>query len=462
MYTTLSIRTKLFLIVLSLSCLFSCKKWIDIPPPNDFIISEVMFSDEILATGAVSGIYGKMMGESGLFSNSGTTIYAGMCADELRFFFNNPINQFAENQILLSMHDSISNLFWEPAYNVIYTTNLCLEKIGASTGIPAFYKRTLMGECYFLRAFTYFHLVNLFGPVPLCVVSDWRITSKLGRAPVNEIYDRIISDLLIAQATLPENYDSIYGGGGKGRATKWAATALLARVYLYRQNWSAAEQQASSVINSLQFNLVANLNDVFLTSSTEAIWQLYPVKYGINTWEGNLLITPSNVFPSFIVIPQLLQSFEALDQRKQDWIGKKTLSGNDYYYPAKYKIMAGIDVTEYYMALRLAEQYLIRAEARAHQDKLQEALSDVNIIRNRAGLPEITDGNQQEVLNIIEQERRSEFFAEWGHRWYDLKRTDRANAVLSFKPNWQSTDQLWPIPNIEIRKNIYLTQNPGY
>src|SRR5690606_40581539 len=109
---------------------------------------------------------------------------------------------------------------------------------------------------------------------------------------------------------------------------------------------------------------------------------------------------------------------------------------------------------------RFAEQYLIRAEARAMQGKLSGAIADVDKIRQRAGLELISDTNpaidKEALLNIIFQERKLELFSEWGHRWFDLKRTGRASAVLSsIKPQWQDTDILYPVPEEERSKNPY-------
>jgi hypothetical protein len=116
------------------------------------------------------------------------------------------------------------------------------------------------------------------------------------------------------------------------------------------------------------------------------------------------------------------------------------------------------------VVLRFAEQYLIRAEARAWQNKIEDAVTDINAIRLRAGLHELEKNiSKEECLQAIEQERRTEFFAEWGHRWINLKRTGNANAVLSkVKSNWQYYDTLYPIPFAELETAPNLEQNPGY
>lgn len=119
------------------------------------------------------------------------------------------------------------------------------------------------------------------------------------------------------------------------------------------------------------------------------------------------------------------------------------------------------------MVLRLAEQYLIRAEARTKLNNLSGAIKDINVIRKRAGLLLISDTKSElsksELMDYIMYERKYELFSEWGPRWLDLKRTERASQVLkSIKPLWQDTDLFYPIPEEERIKNPNLTQNDGY
>ena len=116
------------------------------------------------------------------------------------------------------------------------------------------------------------------------------------------------------------------------------------------------------------------------------------------------------------------------------------------------------------MVFRLAEIYLIRAEAAMNLNKFSDAKADINIVRIRAGLSNILANDLSSLKLAIEQERRAEFFCEWGHRWYDIKRTGRANTILSplKGATWQSTDTLWPIPQQEINLNPSLSQNQGY
>jgi len=173
--------------------------------------------------------------------------------------------------------------------------------------------------------------------------------------------------------------------------------------------------------------------------------------------------------PTFFLSISLLNSFEPGDLRKvttgtNGWLGKNTVGGVDYYYPKKYRARTSSPITEYDIVFRLAEQYLIRAEARVKQNKISEATLDLNMIRNRAGLLNTTATDQTSLSLAIQHERQVEMFAEWGNRWLDLKRTGIINSVLAPTKgaNWQSTDALYPIPFNEIQINVNLIQNPGY
>ncbi len=190
-----------------------------------------------------------------------------------------------------------------------------------------------------------------------------------------------------------------------------------------------------------------------------------PGSNNINSWEGSVFIPASpSVTPTYLCTPTLLNSFEAGDSRRSNWIQSRVFAGQNVYYPYKYKIQQNAVISEYYILLRLAEQYLIRAEARAQLNNITGSRSDLNIIRNRAGLINTLATDKQGLLSAIEHERQVELFAEWGHRWFDLKRTNRAAVVLgALKPStWQNTDILWPIPSGQILLNPSLIQNPGY
>jgi hypothetical protein len=221
---------------------------------------------------------------------------------------------------------------------------------------------------------------------------------------------------------------------------------------------------AGEVISSDLFALDPDVNKIFLKESAEAIWQLQPVMPNYNTTEGNqVLPVNSNTQPSFLITNYLLNAFEVGDARKIAWIQQRIYNGKTLYYPFKYKVRNGLVVTENYVVLRLAEMYLIRAEANAKLGNLQEAINDINIIRARAGLAPTAASDVNSILQAIEQERRIELCFEWGHRWFDLKRTGRAMDVLGpIKHEWSVHDTLWPIPSAQLHLNASLVQNEGY
>jgi starch-binding outer membrane protein, SusD/RagB family len=183
-----------------------------------------------------------------------------------------------------------------------------------------------------------------------------------------------------------------------------------------------------------------------------------------------LTTAPTSANP-FELSNLLLTAFEANDNRKVSWVGSILSGGITYNYPNKYK-KGNFDVaqpiTEYSMVLRLAEQYLIRAEARAKQNNLSGAIADLDTIRTRANLPKLADNlSKDQVLAATEQERRIELFTEWGHRWLDLKRTNRIDAVMTNVAvkkgtTWNSDWQYYPIPLTDIQRNRNLMQNTGY
>ena len=114
--------------------------------------------------------------------------------------------------------------------------------------------------------------------------------------------------------------------------------------------------------------------------------------------------------------------------------------------------------------LRLSEMFLIRAEARANQNKISEGVADINVVRQRAGLTALsTTMTQAALLSALEHERWVELFTEWADRWFNLKRLGKADAVLSLiKPKWQSFQKLYPVPQQELQANPNLVDNPGY
>ena len=496
--------------LLLLACLItfscSCKKLIEINPPTKTISTDKVFESPEMVDAALAGIYSQLITGIGsmTFSNGGFTIYTGLSSDEL-VNANSTIDvegyQFQSNKININ-NGVPGNSIWIPAYQVIYKANAIIEGINnaRSPNLTDSLRAQAVGEAKFARAFCYFYLVNSFGDVPLVLTTDYTKTVLLERTPVAGVYSQMISDLEDAQAKLGSDY--AITGGERIRPNKWAANALLARVHLYVKHWDEAEKNATAVINAGLFTLPAELEKVFLKNSPEAIWQLMlnaiNIQPGNVTWEGKNMVPQQrytaldpatqqiyqdpNYFPLLVpyLVPvyylsdQQAAAFEGGDKRKAKWTDSlptpaiAPYNGMTYYFAFKYtqqQSQQNGPIPQYLMVLRLAEQYLIRAEARAQLNNTAGAADDINIIRGRAGLANTTASTKVALLDAVAQERRVELFAEWGHRWLDLKRTQKADQVLSqlaYKQPWQSTQLLYPIPVKETSDNSHISQNPGY
>ena len=470
----------------------SCKKLIEIPPPKNLIAEDNVYTNDATAISVLSGIYTSMSMAGGSATGSFTGGFsiselAGLSADELIVFngvgYPNLLAYY-KNDLAANGSNVAGSEHWAILYNYIFKCNAAVEGLTASTSLTSAVKQQLLGEAKFLRAFFYFYLINLYGDVPHALTTDPNVNSLLGRTSKVQIYQQIIADLKSAQEFLNANYlkpDLAGTTTERVRPTKWVASALLARVYLYIDDYVNAEMEATAVINNASFSL-PSLNNVFLKNSSEAIWQLQPIRLNFNTEDARLFIIPStglsNDNPVYLS-DFLLNSFETGDQRRynRNWIDSVTVSNTTYYFPYKYKINAPNsdinpttgtqNMTEYLTVFRLGEQYLIRAETRAQQNNITGAQTDLNAIRARAGLPNTTANDKSSLLTAIINERQVELFTEWGHRWFDLKRMGKVDAVMTnVTPlkggGWQSTDQLYPIPQSDIDKMPNLTQNSGY
>lgn len=461
----------------------SCKKFIQVSPPNTQIVTASVFNNNSTASSALTTIYSQMFTKTESYN---IAYNQGLLADELTNYSTDPTEvQFYTNAMVAIN----PNGQWGNGYNYIYQANAVIEALQNNGNISPAIVKQLTGEAKFIRAFWHFYLTNEYGDIPLITTTAYNVNAALARTPQAKVFTQIIQDLIDAETLLSANY--VKGTDTtitteRTRPIKAAAQAFLARVYLYTQKYDSAETQASLVINNNLFSLCQNLspltgaNSVFLINSSEAIWQLAtPQPNGVDTYDGQYFIlqgapNTSGYTNSSTISPQLLNSFEAGDQRRLNWIDSIVEGSSIYYFPYKYQVYNANLGLEYTMVLRLAEQYLIRSEAEANLGDMQDAANDLNIIRNRAGLGLSTtltaSSNLQEADSAIMHERQVELFTEWGHRWFDLKRIGIINFVMGNPENvcqfkggvWNQYDQLYPIPQNEILSDPNLIQNTGY
>jgi starch-binding outer membrane protein, SusD/RagB family len=466
----------LFLLSLSLTTT-GCKKFVELKPPVTSLVGASVFANNSSANAAVANIYIDMISNStGMSSGtSSISLHLGLYADEFAYFpgvtVNGELAQFYSNKLSGELY-----YYWIEIFKLIYEANNVIEKLEKSTGVSADVKKQLTGEAKFLRALVYFYAVNLYGELPLVTTTDYQVNNTITRSSTSAIFDQIIKDLKDAETVLSKTYASttLPTNTERTRANANCASALLARVYLYMKDWQNAELKSSLIIDNPLYSL-DTLPDVFTKNSKESILQLEPVFTIFNTFDAYyfVLTTPPGSSPCPVALNQtLVNAFEPGDLRRNEWIGMYTdasVTPNvDYYYPHKYEVSEPFSpLTEYLMVLRLGEQYLIRAEARAQQNNLTGSAEDLNMIRKRSGLSDADASDQSGLLDEIFHERQVELFTEWGHRWFDLKRRDNFNTLMTGittqkGTTWNPDFQLLPVPYAEIQRNNKLTQNKSY
>lgn len=466
----------------------SCKKFIEISAPHTSLNGGNVYTVDATAAAVLTNVYAEMSEKNNMQNETppltgqditSISLYAALSADELALFDLNYISMPTYYRNELDKTNSPN--YWKSLYPKIFIANNTIDGLNASNGLTPAVKQHLFGEALFIRAFCYFYLVNLYGDVPLVLDLDYKTSSLLGRASVSDVYQQIIKDLTTAQGLLSQEYlqanaltPYTTGAEERVRPNKWVATALLSRVYLYNGEYTKAEAEATKIINNTSLFDLTTLGETFLKNNKEAIWQLQPVgnNNASNAGEGRLFILPaggpnSSSNPVYLSL-LLVNSFESGDFRKQNWVNSVIVGSDTFYYANKYKIGNVVAPTQEYPTIfRLSEQYLIRAEARAQLDNTGGAQTDLNIIRNRAGLSTTSANEKPSLLNAILKERRVELFTEWGHRWLDMKRTKTIDNVMNVVAplkggSWESYKALFPLPESDLLKDPNLVQNPGY
>ena len=480
----MKINYHLLYMVLFTAIISSCNKILDIKDPINSITTNQVFQTDDQAKYALNGMYSYLIhggsdeAASGIaaagtdiFSAGGITVTTGFSSDDLYqpglagdfSFYHEVVNG------LTLTNPGKTERIWKSAYKAIYNANSLIEGLNESTSreLSEEGKKRMKGEALTIRAMSYFYLVNLFEKIPLALTIDFNKTKGLPSASADVVYTQIISDLEEAIGYLSDKFEG--DNAERIRVSKWYAKALLARVYLYRKNYSRAYELSNEIINATGLFKLEEVNTTFKYNSQEVIFQLKQDNTnGVTTPEGYAL-------NGKYLSPQLLAAFEPGDNRRTAW----TLDVNATPFspagtlPSKYKHNQLYDSpygfrSEYYVVMRLAEMFLIRAEANflLSPANKNSSIDDLNALRARANITNLpytlTD---MQVTTAIAQERRVEFFAEWGHRWLDLKRTNKANEVLSqlsYKQPWKSFQLLYPVPLNEITWDNNLSQNIGY
>jgi starch-binding outer membrane protein, SusD/RagB family len=453
----------LFLFVLILFSGSSCKKFLDTTPVNA-VSDEAPIFDKGSAETALRGVY-RQLGSSGYYGENYVTLGYFPSGD-----IKNLTTGGAANIVNVNYRaDDVNfNTSWTAIYNTINRANHVISKVPAVNDpqLTQVLKDKYVGEAKFIRALAYFDLARAWGGVQIILEPTTSLTDRpaVKRSSQEETYAQVLKDLKDAEQLLPDEVNRI-------RATRRTVWALRARLHLYRKEWAQAEEYATKLIDkSSDYTLIKPFSAWFKDNVVGTRESIFELEYSaINpsairaqmqhpTKGGTYRYAPNDRFV------QLLNTADISGGRKA-LIGSVTQGGTTIWYGDLYYRLPATDPAYIF---RIAELYLIRAEARAHQNKLVDAtgaLNDLNKIRERAGIANSTATSAEEILLAIENERRIEFAFE-AHRWFDLVRTGRAKTVLeALDPNTkvEGYEYLFPIPITQIQLDpSNLEQNPGY
>lgn len=452
------VRYSLLFLLLSAG---ACQEVLE-PKPVDLLVDELVLNEVADVQPVRIGMYSSLRGAA-----SPIIIAGDFTADYVQF--NGTFNDYRElSTKQITAANGAVNALWNNLYRTIYVANFMLENLPQVTGVPEATRKEVLAEARFLRGFANFIGAYTYGDIPEVTTTDQATNRTIGRTAKATILTSVLADYEAALTDLPN-----VAAGSTNVTTnatylnKTSCRAAMARYYLYQKNWARAEELATAVISSGIYTLEPNYVDLVTQDfQGESILE---VGYNLSDDPGtssfglnNILSGRREVIPSNQLVLSLV-STEAGTRRETIGFSAQNLRGSDNGWTVR-KYGTASEDNNNIVLIRLAEMYLIRAEARAQQGKLAPAVADLNVLRTRAKAPAIAIAAQAEVLLAIERERVYELAFE-GHRWYDLVRTGRAQAVMSaFSPNWNSRYELWPIPQSEIQQNPALRdqQNPGY
>jgi starch-binding outer membrane protein, SusD/RagB family len=485
-------NTKIWTVAICL-ILIGCNKFLEMQPTG-VESSATFFKTADHATTALTAVYDVT---GWRFSQEISEWFLGdICSDDAEKGGENAAD-WAELQLLKEFRGSATNTIsynrWREFYIGIFRANLVIVNV-PGIDMDTKLRDRIVAEAKFLRAYFYFQLVKTFGGVPL-------ITHPLSpseycqpRAELTECWAQIENDLIDAATDLPEK--SAYSGTNVGRATKGAANALLAKAYIFQKKWGDALARAAAVIDSKEYALEPNYSDIFKLSHQNGIESIFEVQhmylatstYGdanegqeTSIYQGSRKATYFTGWGFNCPTKKFVDEFEPNDLRKKATIvengeilyentSAQQRADNSMsptgYAARKYMLeymgttVPGISNSPAnWRVIRYADVLLFHAEAANELGQDSVARASLNLVRKRAGLPEVTTANKDSLQQAIYHERRVELGLE-GHRFYDLVRQGRAAKLL--KNFIQGKHDYFPIPQAELDVCNKIQQNPYF
>jgi starch-binding outer membrane protein, SusD/RagB family len=495
----------------TLSALGGCRDVLNVEPKT-FYGTTNFYQTPAQIDQAVLGVYARLQTVYGssLGNNGPLWALSELRSDNTTYQFNpaDRSNQPTEalDEFLVTPDNVAVNGIWSTSYTPILEANTILGRIDGVQYANTAQKDQAIGEVKFNRALNYFNLVRLFGDVPLFLteVTSYDNAFQPARAPVEEVYKQIIADAQDAIAKLPAR--GTLPASQTGRATKGAATMLLAEVYMTRKDYQNAANALQTVVgmgysllpqyervfdpafkNNAESIFEVQFSDAVVGEQSQFIYRFAPFNSGSALTSGFNDLTINQAGWN-IPTRDMIKAYEPGDLRKAASIGMWVKAGNADFtdvalgdsipYIKKYAqpfSQAGRQNNDF-PVYRYAEALLLYAEALNELGRTSEAYPFINQVRARAGLPALAVGLSQSAFRdaVLREERVELAFED--KRWFDLVRTGRAVAVMqaqgadlkasttrrpSVSYQLQPYMTLYPIPIREITLNAF-SQNTGY
>lgn len=450
---------KIFCYSLLMTLLFGACEVLDVEPYHSIPADDAITNAQ-QAESAILGCYDALQSDG--YYGLNFPVFGDLPADNLKHVgVTVTWIQFDNNAILAD--NGLVESTWAAIYRALNRINSALYRIPlvADDKMNVEAKNLAIAELRFLRALAHYDLMRLFGPVPVRTQAIDGTEESLNppRNSIAEVLQSVNSDLDFAINTLSPSIVT-------GRASQPSAQALKARVALHQyyltndaSYLNTAVSMATEVINHPSLQLVTDYATLFNVQATGNSESIFLVAY--NDQDRNLTAryfahTSVEGRYEFAPTDEYLNVFDPDDVRKD--ISVK-MAGTAPYAVKSNDVASGTDPV---YVLRLAEMYLIRAEALIlQQGNIENIQSDINIIRQRANLPPVSMTSYSSLMQEVEDQRLKEFAFE-GHRWFDLVRTNRAIEVLEKVTS--SNQYIFPIPDAELNANDNpgMYQNDGY
>jgi hypothetical protein len=469
---------------------FSCEDFLDLGPDNR-INTQSFYKNQKDFEVALVGAYSTLQGLHG----SNLHLFAEMATDNAEIQLANPTSDELQlDEVNFTPSNTYVNSYWSSCYSLITKCNTILGRIEEFNDINETVKKTIQGECLFLRAYGYFYLVRMFGEVSI-VTEEFTSPNQVGaydmsRKPVVDVYLLILNDLINAESLLAPAVPS-----DRGRVSTGAVKTLLAKVYLTQKEYAKAAAELEKVMalkkadGSPAYKLEADYGKLFSEGNDDNNESIFEIEFASgNLGEGNnyahhfypliqrMAVFKGNLLAGGRCVPtqSLMNAYEDGDNRKEVSVGDRIPMTDGSFTTSTfckkfidYNVTVLSDGGVNFTAYRYADILLMYAEV---LNELDGAGADtyLNEVRTRAGLEGKTRTGKEGFRLMIEQERRIEFAYEC-HRWFDLVRTGRLKDVMNMHfeskgLGFSVEDHKWllPVPQTQRDIDANLFQNPGY